>query len=155
MYDQRLDEGIRRRTGRPTPSTKPKFTILNYSEILSADDGENSGVSHAEVSPHECLENTTLVLQQTLTREVYEKSYDAIFCATGYERRSWLRLLAMSSIGKHFNLDASAQDCACLEVDVEAGLQERGIDEDVDPTFQCVDNCTDGECLRQCIKHRD
>ncbi|KAF8844468.1 hypothetical protein BDN67DRAFT_962822 [Paxillus ammoniavirescens] len=146
MYDQRLDEGIRRRTGRPTPSTKPKLTILNYSEVLSADDGENSGVSHAEVSPHECLENTTLVLQQTLTREVYEKSYDAIFCATGYERRSWLRLLAMSSIGKHFDLDASAQDCACLEVDVEAGLQERGIDEDVDPTFGCVDSCADGEC---------
>ncbi|KAF9246319.1 L-lysine 6-monooxygenase (NADPH-requiring)-domain-containing protein [Melanogaster broomeanus] len=128
---------------RYTPSAKPKFTILNYSEVLSAEDEQKSGVSHAEALPHDSLGSITLVLQQTLTREVYEKSYDAIFCATGYERRSWLRLLTMSSIGKYFDLDATTLDRARLEV--EAGMQERTIDEDIGLAFEFVDNSTDEE----------
>ena len=88
----------------------------------------NAGTSRAALEPF------TLILQQTLTHDIYESSYDAIICATGYERRSWLRLLANSSLGKYFGLDANARDCARLEV--EAGLQEHAIDGDGSSAFK-------------------
>ncbi|KAG8217718.1 L-lysine 6-monooxygenase (NADPH-requiring)-domain-containing protein [Butyriboletus roseoflavus] len=122
MYDQKLDEGISRRTKRTMPLTKPKFTILNHSEVLSAETSRtsNGGTSRSELEP------LTLILQQTLTHDIYESSYDAVICATGYERRSWLRLLTNSSLGKYFGLDANAQDYTGLEA--EAKLQEDAVD---------------------------
>jgi L-ornithine N5-oxygenase len=133
MYDQKLDEGISTRTKRTTPLTQPKLTILNHSEVLSVETSRtsNAGTSRAALEP------LTLILQQTLTHDIYESSYDAIICATGYERRSWLRLLANSSLGKYFGLDANAQDYALLEV--EAGLQEHAIDGDGSSAFKVGD----------------
>jgi len=113
--------------------TKPKFTILNHSKLLSV---ETSSTSNAATSRVE-LEPITLILQQTLTHDVYECSYDAIICATGYERRSWLSLLANSSLGKYFGLRENAQDYARLEV--EADLQGHGIDGDRSSTFKVGD----------------
>ncbi|KAG9318678.1 L-lysine 6-monooxygenase (NADPH-requiring)-domain-containing protein [Chiua virens] len=115
MYDQKVDEGISRRTKCNTPLTKPRFSILNYSEVLSAKTSPTGDVrtSQAESGP------PTLILQQTLTRKTYEKAYDAIICATGYERRTWLRLLANSSLGEYFGLYASAQGYAHLEVEMD------------------------------------
>lgn len=133
MYDQKLDEGISKRTKRTMPLTKPKFTILNHSEVLSA---ESSRASSAGTSRIE-LEPLILILQQTLTHDTYESSYDGIFCATGYERRSWLRLLTNSSLGKYFGLDENAQDYARLEV--EANLQEDAVDGDVASSFEVGD----------------
>lgn len=129
MYDQKLDEGISRRTKRTMPLTKPKFTILNHSEVLSVETSRtsNGGTSRSESEP------LTLILQQTLTHDIYESSYDAVICATGYERRSWLRLLTNSSLGKYFGLDANAQEYAGLEV--EANLQEDPVDGDGSSTF--------------------
>lgn len=133
MYDQKLDEGISKRTKRTVPLTKPKFTILNHSEVLSAETSRtsNAGTSRTELEP------LTLILQQTLTHDIYEGSYDAIFCATGYERRSWLRLLTNSSLSKYFGLDTNVQDYARLEV--EANLQEDVVDGDVFSSFQVGD----------------
>lgn len=130
MYDQKLDEEISRRTNRTVPLVRPKFTILNHSEVLSAETSHTSivGSSGAELKP------LSLILQQTLTHDIYENSYDAIFCATGYERGSWLRLLTNSSLGKYFGLDANAQDYTRLEV--EASLQEDGIDSHGSSTFE-------------------
>lgn len=134
MYDQKLEEGISRRTNRSMPLTKPKFTLLNHSEILSAE--TTSRTSNVRSSGTE-LEPLILILQQTLTRDIYETSYDAIFCATGYERQSWLRLLINSSLGKYFGLDANAQDYARLEV--EACLEEDEIDAHGSSTFEVGD----------------
>jgi len=78
-----------------------------------------------------------LILQQTLTHDIYENTYDAIFCATGYERRSWLRLLTNSGLGKYFGLDATAQDSARLEV--AADLQEDVVESDGPPAFEVAD----------------
>ena len=91
----------------------------------------NSGTSQAAVEP------LTLILQQTLTHDIYESSYDAIICATGYERRSWLRLLANSSLGKYFGLDPNVQDYARLEV--VADLQEHVVDGDGSSAFKVGD----------------
>lgn len=133
MYDQKVDEGISRRTKRTMPLTKPKFTILNHSEVLSAESSRSSAAG----APRNELQPLTLILQQTLTHDIYESSYDAIFCATGYERRSWLRLLTTSNLGKYFGLDANAHDYTCLEV--EANLQEDAVDGDGSSTLEVGD----------------
>lgn len=133
LYDQKLDEGISRRTIRPMSSAKPKFTILKHSEVLSVETSSTNNATRLRVE----LEPITLILQQTLTHDIYESSYDALICATGYERRSWLSLLAKSSLGKYFGLRENAQDYAHLEV--EADLQGHGIDEDRSSTFKIAD----------------
>ncbi|KAI9571339.1 L-lysine 6-monooxygenase (NADPH-requiring)-domain-containing protein [Boletus coccyginus] len=133
LYDQKLDEGISRRTIRPMSSANPKFTILRHSEVLSVETSSANNATRSRVE----LEPITLILQQTLTHDIYESSYDALICATGYERRSWLSLLAKSSLGKYFGLHEDAQDYARLEV--EADLQGHGIDEDRSSTFKIAD----------------
>ena len=135
MYDQRLDEGISRRTNRIVPLTRPKFTILNHSEVLSAKISRTSNAGSLEVG----LKPVTLILQQALTRDIYENSYDAIFCATGYERRSWLRLLANSSLGKYFGLNSNAEDYTRLEVETGSQEPEDAVDSRGTSTYEVGD----------------
>jgi L-ornithine N5-monooxygenase len=113
--------------------TKPKFAILNHSEVLSAETTGTSFVEGSQIRP----EPITLILQQTLTRDIYENTYDAIFCATGYERRSWLRLLTTSRLGKYFGLDATAQGSTHLEVAVD--LQKDVVESDGSSAFEVAD----------------
>ncbi|KIJ69298.1 hypothetical protein HYDPIDRAFT_24148 [Hydnomerulius pinastri MD-312] len=137
MYEQKLDEGISKRTGRSTSQAKPTIAIQNYSEILSAESSQASGGTHQTSGP------ITLTIQHTLTHEVHERTYDAIFCATGYERRSWLHLLASPSLGKHFNLDSGVQDC-CTRLAAESEIEEGASGGGNGLIFQFVDNATGG-----------
>lgn len=43
-----------------------------------------------------------LTFQNGLTKQLNQLEYDAVICATGYERSSWFQLLRRSELGKHF-----------------------------------------------------
>lgn len=115
MYDQQVDRDIAGRGGDALPVTGARITIRNYSNLSSA-----------EISAHPlqtCTETGTLsvVFQNTLTQDTSETTYDAIVCATGYERHSWLSLLKASNLGKHFGLCASSEKTS-LSVDRDFGV---------------------------------
>lgn len=97
MYDQQVDDGIARRTGsKASISTRPRITIRSYTVILS--------VSISNTS------NIHLDLQNTTTKSLSTHTYDAIICATGYERNAWVALLRQSSLGKDFGLSSSGPE---------------------------------------------
>jgi len=75
-----------------------KSSTTRKLRMVSLDEKEIRFPAQAHVSPS----YLTATLQNTLTRDVSETTYDAIVCATGYERHSWLNLLKSSGIGKHF-----------------------------------------------------
>ncbi|KAI6160028.1 L-lysine 6-monooxygenase (NADPH-requiring)-domain-containing protein [Pisolithus thermaeus] len=76
----------------------------------------------------------TVIMQHTLTHQVYQKVYDAVICATGYQRKHWSRLLALSNIGKYFDLDSATQEDVRLTVETDqeerrmAGLMTELVD---------------------------
>jgi L-ornithine N5-oxygenase len=116
MYDQQVDRDIAGRGGNALPLTGARITIRNY-----------SNVSSAKISAHPLQTSTetntlSVVFQNTLTQDLSETTYDAIVCATGYERNSWLNLLKASSLGKHFGLCATSSDKTCLSVDRDFGM---------------------------------
>ncbi|KAI6005642.1 L-lysine 6-monooxygenase (NADPH-requiring)-domain-containing protein [Pisolithus albus] len=108
LYEQKLDEGIYKRTGRLAPEETAKVNILPYSGILSADVHNAAGRRDEQPAP------ITIIMQHTLTHQVYRKVYDAVICATGYQRKHWLQLLASSNIGKYFDLDSGEPGVAGL-----------------------------------------
>ncbi|KAH7889360.1 L-lysine 6-monooxygenase (NADPH-requiring)-domain-containing protein [Phlebopus sp. FC_14] len=146
MYDQKLDQVIQHRTGHSSRSSKPTICILNYSEILTADTIQSSDGPSAATGSNELSDSVTLTIQHTLTRQIYDKTYDAVFCATGYERKSWLRLLTSSSVAKHFRLNAGLQDSVHLAPESELKNQETATpDVEADMTFEFADNSPDDE----------
>lgn len=113
MYDQRVDGDIARRGGNALPVASTHITITPYSNLSSAE----ISTDHLQTSTEtEDTDTLSVLLQNTLTQNLSETTYDAIICATGYERNSWLNLLKSSSLGKHFGLCASS-DKTRLAVD--------------------------------------
>lgn len=137
LYEQKLNEGIYKRTGRLAPEETPKVNILPYSGILSADVHNTAG---CQGSLNEQPGPITMIMQHTLTHQVYQKVYDAVICATGYRRKHWLQLLASSNIGKYFDLDPGAQEDVRLTV--ETDLEEPGM---AGLMFKLVDHIADDE----------
>ncbi|KAG1809410.1 L-lysine 6-monooxygenase (NADPH-requiring)-domain-containing protein [Suillus subaureus] len=113
MYDQQVDGDIARRGGNVPPVTSTHITILPYSNLSSAEIITNPSQTSRETEDADTL---SVLLQNTITQGLSETTYDAIICATGYERNSWLNLLKSSSLGKHFGLCASS-DKTRLAVD--------------------------------------
>ncbi|KAJ3933684.1 MAG: putative L-ornithine-N5-monooxygenase [Lentinula lateritia] len=98
IYDQEVDEAIGARNSTVfTP--RPRITIRSHMHIpsLKYDTGSK---------------NFVFTLQNVRTREVFEnESYDAVVCATGYQRNSWTKMFRASDrLGKRFGIDDSASD---------------------------------------------
>ncbi|EIW85131.1 hypothetical protein CONPUDRAFT_79827 [Coniophora puteana RWD-64-598 SS2] len=110
IYDQKLDEDVARRKGRPNASPHPQLTIRTYSNILSAD--TLSSAEHSEGG-------LAVIIQNVLSGDIHETTYDAIVCATGYERRSWAKLLTSSNVGKRFGIDSTLHDSIRLKSEAE------------------------------------
>jgi L-ornithine N5-oxygenase len=118
MYDQKVDRDIAGRGGNALPVTGAHITIRNYSNVSSAEISEHPLQSSTETN------SLSVTLQNTLTQDFSETTYDAIICATGYERNSWLQLLKTSSLGRHFGLRATSSDKTRLSVDRDFGVAE-------------------------------
>ena len=99
MYHQKLQDGIKARTGREDESIRSRITLFPYTSIYSAD-----------IVPSEPAgsESIRLTLHGVLTRAVFQKTYDAVFCGTGYDRDAWMRLLASSNLASHFGIKSPA-----------------------------------------------
>jgi L-ornithine N5-monooxygenase len=94
MYDQHLDETVSRR-----PSTKelssPIIAIKPYTLVLAAE-----RVQEGSEAP-----SFVFTSRHAITGEISTQTYDAIVCATGYQRTAWIDLLKTCEIGKYFGLD--------------------------------------------------
>ncbi|KAK0463938.1 L-lysine 6-monooxygenase (NADPH-requiring)-domain-containing protein [Desarmillaria tabescens] len=101
IYGQKVDGDIARRTNGPTSSI-PLIHIRPYSCIVAAHAPEDNG------DP-----DFTFTIQHVLSCELETEKYDAIICATGYQRTSWIDLLKNSSVGKHFGLSPACQPGTC------------------------------------------
>ncbi|KAI0748140.1 L-lysine 6-monooxygenase (NADPH-requiring)-domain-containing protein [Daedaleopsis nitida] len=96
MYHQKLMEGIKARTGREEQTYRTHITLRPHTSIYSADIVPGSSA--------EASDSIRLTLHGVLTRAVSQKTYDAVFCGTGYDRDSWMRLLACSNIASSFGI---------------------------------------------------
>ncbi|KAG2128325.1 L-lysine 6-monooxygenase (NADPH-requiring)-domain-containing protein [Suillus bovinus] len=125
MYDQKVDGDIAKRRGNALPMTSAHITIVTYSNLSSAEISTHPLQASAEMN----TDTLSVLLQNTLTQDVSEMTYDAIVCATGYERNSWLNLLRSSSLGKHFGLRASSDKTRIsVERDFGAATNEKNGD---------------------------
>ncbi|KAI0780915.1 lysine/ornithine N-monooxygenase [Trametes elegans] len=99
MYHQKLLDDIKSRTGREEASNRTRITLRPYTSIFAA-----------EVVPgaHTNADTVRLTLHGILDRAVSQKSYDAVFCGTGYDRDAWMRLLASSNLADHFGVKSAA-----------------------------------------------
>lgn len=52
----------------------------------------------------------TLIRQDAQTHQLTEDTYDVVICGTGYERKTWLRLLRESNLAKDFGLGSATED---------------------------------------------
>lgn len=116
MYDQKVDRDIAGRGGNALPVTGACITIKNYSNVSSAE------ISAQPLQASTETNSLSVVFQDTLTQDFSETTYDAIICATGYERNSWSKLLKASSLGRHFGLRATSSDKTRLSVDRDFGV---------------------------------
>jgi len=107
MYDQKVDDGIPRRKGDDSPVAGARIIIRPYLDLLSAE---------IKTQTSEETEKLALTFQNTTTKDISEAAYDAVVCATGYERQSWLNLLKSSNIGRRFGL-SSVTDKVSLGVE--------------------------------------
>ncbi|KAG1862943.1 L-lysine 6-monooxygenase (NADPH-requiring)-domain-containing protein [Suillus tomentosus] len=108
MYDQRVDSDIARRKKNALAATDAHITIITYSNLASAEISTHPSQTSTETETD--THTFSVLLQNTLTQDFSEATYDAIVCATGYERNSWLNLLKSSSLGKHFGLCATSDN---------------------------------------------
>ncbi|KAG0701352.1 L-lysine 6-monooxygenase (NADPH-requiring)-domain-containing protein [Suillus ampliporus] len=120
MYDQQVDGSIARRKGNKLSATSARITIVPYSHLSSAEITTPPSQTFTET------DRLSILLQNTLTEDVSETTYDAIVCATGYERHSWLNLLKSSNIGKRFGLSVTSNKTSlAAERDFEAAVNGR------------------------------
>ncbi|KAI0362120.1 lysine/ornithine N-monooxygenase [Trametes cingulata] len=98
MYHQKLLDGIKARTGREEESDRARIQLRPYTSIFAAEivPGTTGG------------EAVRLTLHGIHNRTVSQQTYDAVFCGTGYDRDSWMRLLASSNLADHFGIKSSA-----------------------------------------------
>ncbi|RPD66153.1 lysine/ornithine N-monooxygenase [Lentinus tigrinus ALCF2SS1-7] len=100
MYHQKLLDGIKARTGRDE-SNHTRITLHPHTSIYAAD------IIPPSLETSATNDAIKLTLHGVLTRAVSQKTYDAVFCGTGYDRDSWTRLLASSNLAEHFGIKSS------------------------------------------------
>jgi L-ornithine N5-monooxygenase len=95
LYNQRLEDTISKR-----PDADPvdidrtsRIAILPYSSVVRAEVLLNSDSN---------TDSFLLTIQDVLSCRITYKTYDAVICATGYDRTSWSKVLTQSDLGKHF-----------------------------------------------------
>ncbi|OAX44087.1 hypothetical protein K503DRAFT_542757 [Rhizopogon vinicolor AM-OR11-026] len=111
MYDKKVEDGITRAKGNDSSVAGARITIMSYHDLLSAEiKAQASGETGA----------LSLIFQNTMTKDISEATYDAVVCATGYERHSWLNLLKSSNLGRHFGL-SPATDKVSLAAERDLG----------------------------------
>ncbi|OCH93413.1 hypothetical protein OBBRIDRAFT_749649 [Obba rivulosa] len=111
MYDQKLEEAIVRRKGEEAARSAARINMRPHTTLYSADDlsqpdAADSSAATATETPRG--EGIRLTLRNVFTQAQSSRDYDAVVCATGYDRTAWLRMLASSDIGKHFGLHLSS-----------------------------------------------
>jgi L-ornithine N5-oxygenase len=116
MYDQKVEDGIPRRKGDVLPVPGARITIMPSCDLVSAGIRTETGAK---------TEAFTLVFQNTITKDVSETTYDAVVCATGYERHSWMNILKSTSIGSRFGL-SPASDLINLAAEGDLGTAVNG-----------------------------
>ncbi|RDB21444.1 L-ornithine N(5)-monooxygenase [Hypsizygus marmoreus] len=112
IYDQKVDDAITQRTNVPKASN-PRVNILPYSSIIATHINQvpgstSNGPLLAGEEERTAESPFTLVIQNPISRVVSETNYDAIICATGYQRLSWINILKNSDIGKIFGLHSNS-----------------------------------------------
>ncbi|KAG5645252.1 hypothetical protein DXG03_006669 [Asterophora parasitica] len=106
IYDQRLDEGIAKRTA-SAASSQPFINILPYTSIISANTNTTPVSSSSDLTIVDASQ-FSIITQDLISRAISELKYDAVIYATGYQRTSWINLLKDSDIGKNFGLHATS-----------------------------------------------
>ena len=101
MYHQKLLDSIKARTGREEESDRTRITLSPYTSIYSAE------VVPAAAAEESAAENIRLTLHNIHTRAVAAKTYDAVFCGTGYDRDWWMGLLAASNLAECYGVKSS------------------------------------------------
>ncbi|KAF8921226.1 L-lysine 6-monooxygenase (NADPH-requiring)-domain-containing protein [Mucidula mucida] len=92
IYGQKVDKDIAKRTGVPSDFITPLINIETYSHILA-----RLYLHHPNI----------------ISRAISTEKYDAVICATGYQRTLWVDLLKESSVGKAFGLSPACHPETC------------------------------------------
>ncbi|KAK1236033.1 hypothetical protein PQX77_000712 [Marasmius sp. AFHP31] len=95
MYDQQFEEDISRRPDEKE-GTHPLIVLRSYNNVLAASRAQDG----SEVGPY------VFTIQHAISGAITTEKYDAVVCATGYQRTAWIDMLKGCDIGKHFGLDA-------------------------------------------------
>ncbi|KAH9854246.1 lysine/ornithine N-monooxygenase [Lenzites betulinus] len=101
MYHQKLLDDIKTRTGRVEDSDRTRITLRPYTSIFAAE------TVSADAAGSASAESVQLTLHGIHTRAVSQSSYDAVFCGTGYDRDSWVRLIASSNLADHLGVKST------------------------------------------------
>jgi len=122
MYDQKIEDGISKRKGSALPTAGARITIVPYRNLVSAEiRAQTPGATEA----------LSLTLKSTIMKDVDEVSevmYDAVVCATGYERHSWANLLKSSNLGRRFGLSSMTSSSINLAVERDLRTTTNGTD---------------------------
>jgi len=106
LYEQQIDDSIAKRAKLCGDEEEidqqsvlpPRITIRNYSSLIAVDPIK----APTGAPTNGGGETFLLTLQSGLTKQLSQVKYNAVICATGYERSSWFQLLRRSELGKHF-----------------------------------------------------
>ncbi|KIK69359.1 hypothetical protein GYMLUDRAFT_67995 [Collybiopsis luxurians FD-317 M1] len=96
IYDQKVEDAIASRNlNKSTPP--PRINIRSHMHIPA--------LKYVEPS-----KTFSFTLQNIRTREIFEdERYDAVICATGYQRNSWVEMLRASErLGRRFGVESSS-----------------------------------------------
>ncbi|KAJ3714006.1 putative L-ornithine-N5-monooxygenase [Lentinula guzmanii] len=97
IYDQKVEETITARNSGVQKTPGPKINIRSHIHIASLKYDVGS-------------QTFTFTLRNALTREIFEhETYDAIVCATGYQRHSWIEMLS-DRLKKRFGIGSCGSD---------------------------------------------
>ncbi|KAF9651551.1 hypothetical protein BDM02DRAFT_3091079 [Thelephora ganbajun] len=103
LYEQQIDDSIAKRAElngdqeiHQQSVPPPRITIRNYSPLVAVD------LIRTSTSENSDGDAFLLTFQSGLTKQLSQLKYDAVICATGYDRTSWFQLLRRSELGKHF-----------------------------------------------------
>lgn len=99
MYHQKLLDGIKARTGKDEETNRTRVTLCPYTSIHSSEIVPATGATSGEA--------VHLTMHGVLDHAISHKTYDAVFCGTGYDRDSWMRLLASSNLAEPFGVKSS------------------------------------------------
>jgi L-ornithine N5-monooxygenase len=110
MYDQKVDQSVydRKKANNSSlsPPADPQIVFRAYSNVVaSACDGS----TNLSASP----DGVTITTQNLFTNVIATQKYDAIVCATGYQRYAWIDLVKGTTAGKHFGLSPDTDASLC------------------------------------------